>query len=112
MTPLKGLTLVFTGRMKKVRKEMEADAKALGAWVDDKVNHNTDYLITGKNVGKVKTEAAEAKGVKVITVDQYEELVRERTIAAGNNTAKKEPARKDSLIDPLGGYRPSDAVQF
>ena len=50
---------------------MEKEAKLLGAKVASSVSGKTNYLITGESVGAKKIADAQAKGVTVITEDEY-----------------------------------------
>jgi DNA ligase (NAD+) len=76
-TPISGKLIVFTGTMAHgSRTDMQAEAKRLGAKVGNSVTGKTDLLVTGENVGATKLADAEAKGVAVITEEQYLALIR------------------------------------
>ena len=71
-SPIAGKTVVFTGTMVQgSRGDMEKQAKALGAKVAKSVTGKTDYLVTGEKVGETKITAALAKGVEVISEQDY-----------------------------------------
>ena len=72
---LAGKTICFTGTMPRNRKEMEAEAKKLGATITSSVSKKTDYLVCGENVGAAKTSAAEKNGVRVLSEAEYVELI-------------------------------------
>jgi len=72
---LAGKTICFTGAMQRNRKEMEAEAKKLGATVTSSVSKKTDYLVCGENVGAAKTSAAEKNGVRILSEAEYVELI-------------------------------------
>jgi len=72
---LAGKTICFTGTMRRNRKEMEAEAKKLGAMVTSSVSKKTDYLVCGENVGAAKTSAAEKNGVRILSEAGYVELI-------------------------------------
>ena len=75
-SPVSGKTLVFTGTMTKGnRTEMEKQAKSLGATVGSSVSSKTHYLVCGSNVGANKTAAAKKHGVKLLTEQEYMDLV-------------------------------------
>lgn len=74
---LAGKTVCFTGTMQRNRKEMEAEAKKLGATVTSSVSKKTDYLVCGENVGAAKTSAAEKNGVRILSEAEYVELIGE-----------------------------------
>ena len=75
-SPITGMVLVFTGKMQGNRKEMQEQAKVLGATIGSGVNGKTTYLVTGEKVGQSKLQAAEKNGVQVITEDAYYELIK------------------------------------
>lgn len=76
-SPIAGLVIVFTGSMQHgKRSDMEAEARRLGAKVSGSVSGNTDYLVCGQNVGAAKTKAAENNGTRVLSEDEYLELIR------------------------------------
>lgn len=76
-TRISGKLIVFTGSMTNgSRSDMEAEAKRLGARVGSSVTGKTDLLVTGENVGATKITDAKAKGVSVITEEQYIALIR------------------------------------
>lgn len=108
MTPLKGLHVCFTGRMEKVRSEMEAEARNLGAWVTNTVDRHTNILVTGKNVGRVKIEAAREKGVDVISVSEYRDLIAQKMAMLTNTTERKDV----TMINPVAGVLQDGAVRF
>ncbi len=75
-SPINGKLIVFTGSMKLgSRPDMESAAKRLGAKVGSSVSSKTDMLVTGDNVGATKIADATAKGVPVITEEQYIALI-------------------------------------
>lgn len=75
-SPIAGKTIVFTGAMQKgSRDQMEKEAKLLGAKVGSSVSGKTDYLVAGLNVGANKTAAARKHGVKVLSEDEYLQLI-------------------------------------
>ncbi|MDK9790163.1 BRCT domain-containing protein [Vibrio sp. D431a] len=76
-SPIAGKTIVFTGTMlHDKRSNMEKEAKSLGAKVSKSVSSKTDLLVAGNNVGANKTNSAKENGVKIISEDEYLNLVR------------------------------------
>lgn len=74
--PLAGKTLVFTGTMQHgSRDAMKKEAKAFGAKVASSVTGKTDYLIIGEKVGQTKLDAAQQKGVKILTEQEYLQMI-------------------------------------
>ncbi|MES0328339.1 MAG: BRCT domain-containing protein, partial [Gammaproteobacteria bacterium] len=79
LSPIAGKQIVFTGSMiHGNRPEMQAEAKKLGAKVGSSVTGKTDYLVTGEKVGATKIAAAESKGVKVLSEDEYLNLIKKK----------------------------------
>ena len=69
---LDGVQVVFSGTMKAAsRAEMESNAKKLGAKVGKSVSKNTDFLVVGDSVGEKKISDARAKGVNILTEEEY-----------------------------------------
>lgn len=93
---LQGKVIVFTGAMSERRGDMEANAKLLGAVVNPRVKAGTDWLVTGKRVGRVKTDAAAKYGVKTMTEAEYRHEVDRLTWNAENaDDANAEPVPKE-----------------
>ncbi len=75
---LKGLRFVITGELSRwSRKEIEEFIESLGGKVSSSVSKNTDYLIVGRNPGS-KLKKAKELGVKIITEDEFVNMVREK----------------------------------
>lgn len=71
-----GLRFVFTGKMLQGnRDDMSANAEQLGAIVQSSVNSKTDYLIAGQKVGVSKMAKAEKNGVKVLSEQDYLDMI-------------------------------------
>lgn len=76
ISPISGKTIVFTGTMVHgKRDDMTKEAKRLGAKVASSVTGKTDFLVTGSDVGAAKIAAATEKGVRVISEEEYLELL-------------------------------------
>jgi DNA ligase (NAD+) len=72
---LAGATVVFTGKLERfTREQAEAQAERLGAKVAGSVSKNTLYLVAGPGAGS-KLKKAEQLGVKVLSEDDWFELV-------------------------------------
>jgi DNA ligase (NAD+) len=75
--------IVFTGGLEKWdRDAASVIAEDLGAKVTGSVSKKTTILVAGSNTGKVKTEAAERNGTKVIDEAGFIAIV-EQAIAQG-----------------------------
>jgi DNA ligase (NAD+) len=74
--PLEGKTFVVTGTLDKYsRDQIHSQIKALGGRPTSSVSSKTDYLVAGREAGSKLTKAQEL-GVKVLTEDDFEHLVR------------------------------------
>jgi DNA ligase (NAD+) len=75
-SPIAGAVVVFTGSMQLgSRGDMEKQAKSLGATVAKTVTGKTTYLVTGEKVGETKINAAKDKGIKVLSEQEYLEMI-------------------------------------
>ncbi len=69
-----GKTFVFTGSLSMPRPEAEALVKSLGGKASSSVSKKTDYVVAGAEPGS-KYEKAVELGVKVLTEEEFRELV-------------------------------------
>ncbi len=58
------------------RKSMQRRLLALGARLQDKLGHNTDYVIAGEKCG-VRLPRAKELGITILTEDEFEEMLKE-----------------------------------
>jgi DNA ligase (NAD+) len=73
---LDGKTLVVTGTLVKYKRdEIEGIIARLGGRAASSVSKNTDFLVAGEKAGS-KLEKAQQLGVRVLTEDEFEELIR------------------------------------
>ena len=70
-SPLAGRHVVFTGKMRGSREDMQEQARAQGALVQSAVNSKTDFLICGENVGASKLAKARQFGTAILQEDEY-----------------------------------------
>jgi DNA ligase (NAD+) len=76
LSPISGKQIVFTGSMTHGnRDDMEKEAKFLGAKIGKSVTGKTDMLIAGENVGTSKMNDAKAKGVQILSEEDYLNLL-------------------------------------
>jgi DNA ligase (NAD+) len=74
-SPLAGRHVVFTGKMRGSREDMQEEARAQGALVQSAVNSKTDFLICGENVGASKLAKARQFGTAILQEDEYLRLI-------------------------------------
>ncbi|PKN42614.1 MAG: DNA ligase [Deltaproteobacteria bacterium HGW-Deltaproteobacteria-18] len=72
---LAGRHVVFTGKMRGSREDMQEEARAQGALVQSAVNSKTDFLICGENVGASKLAKARQFGTAILQEDEYLRLI-------------------------------------
>lgn len=73
---LAGLTLVISGVFENVsRKEIQNLIEAHGGKNTSSISKKTDYLVAGENMGPSKRTKAENLGVKIITEDEFLEMI-------------------------------------
>ena len=74
--PFEGKTVVATGSLKNYsRTEIKDKLEGLGAKVAGSVSKKTDYVIAGEAAGSKLTKAEEL-GIKVLSEDEFEEMLR------------------------------------
>lgn len=75
-TVLAGKTIVVTGTLKNYsRQAIEELIERLGGHAASSVSRKTDFVVAGENPGS-KLDKARALGVKVITEEEFEELIK------------------------------------
>ncbi len=73
---LQGKTIVISGSFEKhSRDELRALIEKHGGKNTSSVSGNTDYLVAGENMGPGKKEEAEKQGVKIISEDEFLNLL-------------------------------------
>jgi BRCT domain type II-containing protein len=98
--PLAGQTIVFTGKMKKTRFEMEVDAQRLGAYTLPRVTRRTTILVTGTRPGKTKLNAAQRFGTRMLTEAELEQEVRRRVAAFKAASVDPDPEPERTAVEP------------
>jgi DNA ligase (NAD+) len=74
-TAVAGKTVVFTGALEKMtRDEAKAQAESLGAKTAGSVSKKTDLVVAGPGAGS-KLKDAEKHGVRVLTEDEWLEMI-------------------------------------
>jgi DNA ligase (NAD+) len=75
--PLAGLTFVITGTLTRyTRQAAEELLKRRGATVGGSVSKNTSYVVAGASAGS-KLDKAQNLGIKILSEDDFEKMVRE-----------------------------------
>jgi DNA ligase (NAD+) len=73
---LQGKTFVFTGGLKSLsRSEAESKVESLGGRASSTVSKMTDFVVAGEDPGS-KLEKAKSIGVKVLTEEDFLELIK------------------------------------
>ena len=71
-----GMSFVLTGKLEKYTRDEASDIiEKLGGKTSGSVSKKTDYVLAGEDAGSKLTKA-ESLGVKVITEDEFEEMIK------------------------------------
>ncbi len=71
-----GMSFVLTGKLEKYTRDEASDIiERLGGKTSGSVSKKTDYVLAGEDAGSKLTKA-ESLGVKVITEDEFEEMIK------------------------------------
>lgn len=77
-TKLNGLTFVVSGVFSKFsRDDLKAAIEQNGGKVVGSVSGKTSYLVAGENMGPEKLKKAEKLGVKMISEDEFEKMIKQ-----------------------------------
>ena len=71
---LKGKTFVITGKLSRKRDEIKVEIESLGGKVGSSITAKTDYLIANQPENTTKYNTALAKGVPIITEEEYKAI--------------------------------------
>ena len=71
---LKGKTFVITGKLSRKRDEIKAEIESLGGKVGSSITTKTDYLIANQPENTTKYNTALAKGIPIITEEEYKAI--------------------------------------
>ena len=74
LSPLRNMSIVFSGKMMHDREVMQDRALSLGAKVQSSINKKTDILITGDNAGEKKLKKAKDLGIKILSEKEYSKM--------------------------------------
>ncbi len=92
VSSLRGLRFVVTGRLANYsRSAIQDRIKELGGSVSGSVSKRTDYLVAGEDAGSKLTEAQKLE-VEVLSEDEFEMLVSERTESDSDKQVEMEIA--------------------
>ncbi len=73
--PLKGASFCLTGVLSKPRPEIQAEIRAAGGQVHDRVKKGTTYLVAGDKLGQSKIQNAKKHGTEVIGEEKLRALL-------------------------------------
>ena len=73
---IQGLKICITGKLRRVRRHYEQAINSAGAEFHTSVKTNTDILVTGRNVGETKMNAAKRRKCQVIGEDTFYDMLR------------------------------------
>jgi DNA ligase (NAD+) len=101
---LAGKNLLYSGSFKYLsREQIEEKIIANGGKVASSVSKNLDFLITGENMGPSKLEKAQKLGIKMISEEDFLQMIGETPVSSANlsqNTApNKNIGKQGSLFD-------------
>jgi DNA ligase (NAD+) len=74
--PLQGSSFCITGVLSKPRQQVQELIRAAGGEVHDRVTQDTKYLVAGDKVGKTKLDAAQKRGVTLLSERDLEKMLR------------------------------------
>jgi DNA ligase (NAD+) len=83
---LKGMTIVISGNFSISRDEMKAMIIANGGKNSGSISGKTSYLLAGEKAGPEKLKKAESLGVKVITEQEFNEMISVEQVMQEENT--------------------------
>lgn len=105
--------MVFTGKMTHgTRDEMGNIAEDYGANVQNSLNKKTDILVVGDRPGVSKLDKAKALGVKVISEEEFYELVDVDTEEDENNIALLSDFPGFESLNNINTYKASDILSL
>ncbi len=77
-SPFYNKHIVITGTFRKFfRNEIAELLHDKGGFIQNSVNHKTDYVLAGSNMGPAKKEKAEKLGIPIISEEVFEEMIGE-----------------------------------
>ncbi|MFN9552176.1 MAG: BRCT domain-containing protein [Pirellulaceae bacterium] len=86
--PWSGTTWVVTGTLAKYsRDEIHQTIAALGGKAASSVSKSTSYLVAGEKAGS-KLDKANQLGVRVLSEEQFEQMLQKATSGEGSATGK------------------------
>jgi DNA ligase (NAD+) len=96
--PLSGKTIVVTGTLKKyTRSDIEAKIRDLGGVAAGSVSKNTSFVVVGEDAGSKLTKA-NALGVRTMTEDEFDAMLKEAMAKAAAPTRAAALADKTFVV--------------
>ena len=77
---LKGVSFVFTGKLKMPRKELEQLVKSMGGITQNSIKKSIDFLVAGDDIGFNKIAAARKFDIKVLSETEFFELLKNNVV--------------------------------
>ena len=69
------MKIVLTGKMNLTRVQMTDKYKRLLLEVQKQVTKGTDFLVTGDAPGQNKIDAANFKGIRILTLQEFQDML-------------------------------------
>lgn len=102
MNVLSGVRVAFSGKMSKVRTDMEFEAHDLGAIPEERVTKSTNWLVVGDRPGKTKVNRAKQYGTRILTENAYRLEIGQRSAGAREQVEERVAVKKpDEVRNPV-----------
>ena len=109
---LEGKSFVISGRfLNHSRDELKAMIEAHGGRNLAAVSGNVDYLVAGENMGPAKLKKAEKLGIRIISEEEFEAMIREAPPGASAPPAN-EPATTTAEAEESAASGPQQGSLF
>ena len=103
---LKGMTIVISGNFSISRDDMKALITSNGGKSSGSISGKTTYLLAGEKAGPEKLKKAESLGVKVISEEDFRQILR----CAQNDNGNAQNDSEGTQHDDTTSLRGADAT--